>query len=100
MKTKKFTFKTEKSTGAYRSFYDDIHYIKYEGKIVGSIDAKTHQIRLMVYKNDIMEDKNPNCEWKNIFMKNEFDSIPQAKDFLNKHIEQILATYKLHQQED
>lgn len=35
-----FTFKTEKSTGFYRSFYPDTHYIKLKRAKVGVIEDK------------------------------------------------------------
>ena len=98
---KKFTFKTRKATGRYRSFDKDWHAIKYLGKDVGSIDdKKPHQIRLMVIKDDKIKDNNPNCTWKNIFLATKFESIQEAKDFLNDNIEKILKQFNLHLQED
>ena len=97
----KFTFKTNKSTGKYRSFYPDSCDIKLEGKVVGSIyHADKVRIQLMVVKNDITEDKNRNCIWKNIFLAKTFNDLNEAKNFLNEHIEQIMLKYKLHKLED
>jgi len=85
MSAKKFTFKTEKATGRYRSFYPDTHTIKLDKKQVGSIsDEKGHKIMLQVIKDGvIIKDDNPNCDWKNIILKREFDSVQAAKEFLN-----------------
>ena len=45
----KFTFKTTKATGRYSSFYPNLHDIKLNKKVVGSItDKKPHKIRLKV----------------------------------------------------
>jgi len=67
----KFTFKTEKPTGAYRSFFSENHYIKLNKKQVGAIADRTWKIRLMVFKDDINEDGNANCQWKWISLKKE-----------------------------
>ena len=93
----KFTFKTEKSTGRYRSFYPDHHYIKLKRKEVGRIDDKIpHRIRLQVVKDDINEDENSNCEWIWITLKKESDSLQEAKDFLNANIEVITTKYNIY----
>ena len=100
MNKQKFTFKTIKPTGRYRSFYPDQHEIKLKRKTVGSIeDKKHHRISLMVEKEDIYEEGNPNCSWKWIMLSEESESITDAKDFLNKHIKDILKKYKLHKHE-
>ena len=93
----KFTFKTEKATGQFRSFFPDHHYIKIKGKQCGSINEKVpYRIRLMVVKKDINEDDNPNCEWKWISLKKESKTLQEAKDFLNKRFSEILGMYKLY----
>jgi hypothetical protein len=98
----KFTFKTQKSTGRYRSFFPPSYYIKLNkiecGLIVGSnnyCDIPPYKIRLQVIKSDIMEDGNPNCDWKWITLKKESSSIQEAKDFLNDHFESINSKYKI-----
>ncbi len=97
MKAKKFTFKTDKSTGRYSSFYPDQHYVKLKKKEVGHIgDKAPYKIRLQVIKADINEDDNPNCSWKLITLKKESESLQEAKDFLNEHIDKILEKYNLH----
>lgn len=94
----KFTFKTERSTGRYRSFYPDNHYIKLKRKMIGSIDHEPpFSIRLMVYKDNIMEDENPNCDWKWIRLKKESESLQEAKDFLNTNADRILQKFRIRQ---
>ena len=93
----KFTFKTEKSTGRYGSFYPDLHYIKIKGKQCGSINDKVpYGIRFMVVKKDINEDGNPNCEWKWIQIKKESKTLQEVKDFLNTIFPVILDKYELY----
>lgn len=93
----KFTFKTEKSTGAWRSFSPDQHYIKLKKKEVGQIeDKKPYRIRLQVVKDDINEDGNPNCTWKWIRLKKESETLQEAKDFLNAVAGDIIAKYKIN----
>lgn len=97
----KFTFKTERSTGRYGSFYPDSHYIKLKKQAVGSItDGVPFKIRLQVTKVDINEDGNPNCSWKWITLKKESQTLQEAKDFLNQNIELILKKYKLHMEDN
>ena len=93
--TKKFTFKTEKATGRYRSFYNDSHTIRMKKMTVGSITDRTWQIRLMVVKDDINEDGNPNCEWKWIALKKESASLQEAKDWLNTNFVSLNEKYNL-----
>jgi len=65
----KFTFKTERPTGRYRSFYSSNHIIKLKKIPVGMIypsglDSPPFSIHLQVIKKDLMEDGNKNCEWR------------------------------------
>lgn len=92
----KFTFKTEKPTGSYKSFFSDYHYIKLKKKEVGTITDKTYKIRLKVWKADINEDGNPNCKWKWITLKKESKTLQEAKDFLNENIKLITTEKKLY----
>jgi hypothetical protein len=97
----KFTFKTEHPTGRYRSFESDHHIVKFNKVEVGSIlDGHPFTIRLMVVKQDINEDKNPNCSWKWIRVKKEFESLVEAKTWLNDHVEEITSHFKLVDRED
>jgi hypothetical protein len=98
---KKFTFKTNKSTGRYRSFYSDTHDIKLNKKLIGHIDAKfPFAIRFMIIKSNINEDKNPNCKWKWILLKQESNSLQEAKNWLNENTELIQKKYNLYLMED
>ena len=93
----KFTFKTEKPTGKWKSFDSDIHYIKLNGKQVGQIDPEEpYTIRLMVVKKDINEDGNPNCTWKRIKLVKDFKSLQEAKDFMNNNSAAIIAKYNFY----
>ncbi len=92
----KFTFKTDRPTGGYKSFFPSHHYVKLKKRTVGMIgDKEPHQIRLMVVKSDINEDGNPNCEWKWIKLKAEFKTIEEAKEFLNVNFISINDKWKL-----
>ncbi len=54
----KFTFKTEKPTGKWKSFSNSNHYIKLNGKEVGTIAHETpFRLSFMVMKTDA--DKDP-----------------------------------------
>jgi len=91
----KFTFKTEKPTGRYRCFFSESHDIKIKKKKVGSIVDRTWSIRLMVLKDDIMEDGNANCEWKWITLKKQSASLQEAKDWLNENFISLNEKYKI-----
>lgn len=95
---KKFTFKTEKPTGKWRSFGKDRYIIKLDGKQVGNItNSPAHIIYLAVIKADINEDGNPNCIFKNIRLKETHLTVEDAKVWLNTNIEDVLKLnlYKL-----
>jgi hypothetical protein len=93
----KFTFKISKTTGSYSSFYPTYHYIKLNKKECGNIvESEPYSIRLMVYKDDIMEDGNGNCEGKWITLKKEFKTLQESKDFLNENAEEICNKFKLY----
>lgn len=80
----KISFKTKQPTGQFRSFANPIHYIKLNKKIIGQIDPeKPFKIRLSVIKTDKITDDNPNCPWKWIILKKEFESLQETKDFLS-----------------
>jgi len=93
----KFTFKTEKPTGRYRSFYSSSHHIKLKGFEVGSINPeKPFKIRFMVMKNGTtITDDNPNCKWKWITLKHESETLEAAKEWLNANIEGIKKNWPL-----
>jgi hypothetical protein len=98
----KFTFKKyQKATGlagvaeAGRENYD----IKLNKVIIGGL-GRNHSydkidIRFKVRKKDIMEDNNPNCEWKWVTLKYKPSSFQEAKDFLIKFSEDIQKQFNL-----
>lgn len=92
----KFTFKTEKPTGRYKSFYTEIHYIKLNGKEVGTIDAEDFRIRLQVIKADIGEDGNRNCPWKWIKLAVKPESLESAKEYLNENFNAIKSSFNIY----
>jgi len=93
----KFTFKTTKATGRYRSFFTDHHDIKFNKFECGCIEDKNpHKIRLKVIKKDINEDGNPNCKWKWIILKGEFESVQTAKNSLNENIDKIFELHNIY----
>ena len=98
---KKFTFKTIKPTGKWKSSLYHVILIKLNKKECGSIDAThPHKIRLMVVKDDINEDGNTNCIWKWITFKSEFKTIEDAKSFLNENFITITSKYNIYLSED
>lgn len=83
---KNFTFKTNKPTGAYKSFFSATHNIKLNGLVVGElIDGEEVKIRFRTVKADINEDKNPNCVWKWVTLKKKFASLHEAKAFIKEN---------------
>lgn len=97
----KFTFKTVRPTGSYSSFYPESHHIKFKKYIVGQIDDKSpRKIRLHVMKNDVITDDNPNCDWKWIQFRKDFNSIEEAKVWLNESIDSIMNLYTLYGNKD
>ena len=97
----KFTFKTEKPTGRYKSFDSNNHIIKLNGFGVGSIDdEKPHKIRLMVYKKDVLEDGNPNCKWKWIVLKSNFENLEDAKKYILDNAIKITTQFNLRCEND
>jgi len=95
-----FTFKTTKPEGPHKSFHPSQHDIKIKKKIVGYIaDAEPFTIHLMVIKKDIMENGNPNCDWKWISLKKESTSLQEAKDFLQENFDPITIRFNLYRME-
>jgi hypothetical protein len=97
MKQIKFTFKTERPTGSWRAFGNNYNIIKFNKKEVGNIGhKKPFSINLMVIKEDIMEDSNPNCKWKWIELAEQSNTLQEAKDYLNSQADKIISTWKLY----
>ncbi len=98
---KNFTFKTNKPTGKFAWTDNPNHYIKLEGKQIGSIDHETpHKIKLMVFKKDINEDGNPNCSWKWISLKHQSSSLDDAKKYLNDNFDAIIKQFSLRKSDN
>jgi len=97
----KFTFKTDRPKGSYAWLYKPSHKILLNKNWVGSIEPdKPYRIRLMIMKKDNMEDGNPNCPWKWITLKNESETLADAKTFLNENIDAILTKYTIKNYEN
>jgi hypothetical protein len=100
---KKFTFKTEKETGKFSSFFQPIHLIKLNRSIVGEISHPEgfhpiHKISFMVMKdkNDLLKpNNNKNCNWKRIIFKAEFNSVDEAKQFIRDNNDKIQNQFNL-----
>lgn len=78
--------------------------IKVNKKVVGSIDAPNWQtkdnffrISLMIIKDDINSDGNPNCPWKRIRLKNTFESDADAREFIKRTLKKAVVEDKLFQ---
>lgn len=101
----RFTTKTTKATGRYKSFFSDSHAIKHNKKVIGSISGTGHplqtapyKIKLQVIKSDLNKNNNSNCEWECITLKARFDSVDEAKEWIKKPAiaEAILAKYNIY----
>ncbi len=96
MKTLRISFKTNKPTGRYNSFYSAEHIVKVNGKQIGVINDGDWSIRLMVIKDgDRFTDNNPNCNWKWITLSQKSETFDAAKVFLRAFIEIIDSKYPL-----
>lgn len=97
----KFTFKNEKLS-PYSSYLKHT-IIKLNRKKCGSIWEKhisstenEAEIRLMIVKNDKINDGNPNCSWMWITLKYKFSSTDEAKQYLQDNIGVITQKYTLN----
>ena len=92
----KFTFKTEKETGRYASFYTPTVEIKLNKIIVGAIDwVFPHKINLMIMKDENHTDIHPNCPWMWIKLKKEFNSVDEAKEFIRTNNDLLQKQFNL-----
>lgn len=94
MAISKFTFKTEKPTGKWRSFSPTSYYVKYGNDIIGNIYEEPWRVAIMVMKSNGVEGSNPNCPWMWLRFKDRFESLQAAKDWLNEHFKEITDKYK------
>lgn len=70
--------------------------IKYNKKVFGFIHPPTWNhdgwdISFMVYKDDIMEDKNPNCAWKWVKVNRKFETEDESRQFMKDNETEITA---------
>lgn len=78
--------------------------IKIKGKKVGIIHPpswckESYTIQFMIVKADIMEDRNPNCIWRNITLNAKFSELEDAKQFVIDNINSIVKKYTLFEAE-
>ena len=92
---KKFTFKIERSTGRYSSFFSDCMHIKLNQKEVGSVSNKDFKIRFKIKKEPTKEEP---ASFKWIALKGEFKSFQEVKEFVKFHSETIQSKYDLYQE--
>jgi hypothetical protein len=94
----KFTFKTVKPTGRWKSFDKDYHKIKLNGAVCGDILKENGKffIRFMKIKEDIMSDGNANCPWKWVTLKASHATLQDAKDFIVANTSKILNQINLY----
>lgn len=98
---KKFTFKTIKSTGRYRTFYPDEYQIRLNGIHVGNIYSKgtlewiKYKIHLRIIKDENNTDKHINCPWMWIWFKKDFSSLEEAKQFIRDNNNLIQTQFKI-----
>jgi len=96
-KQSKFTFKKHpKHTGLYAVGhpYSSVD-IKLNKKKVGQINApngydKRWQVGFTVVKKDIMEDGNPNCSWKWVFVESCLATEEAARQYIKDNTEELL----------
>ena len=78
----KISFKINKPTGNYKSFFNTNLDIKCNNIIIGNSSDNDFKLRLIVIKKDILEDGNKNCSWKWITLSKEFKSFDEIKFFI------------------
>lgn len=105
-KKEKFTFKKhprETGLAAVGNPHPNTD-IKHNKRLVGVIDAPNwsstdDQWRIRLMKKKTEPDDNPNSDWKWIRLKKTFDSEPEAREFLNQNVDQLLS-WNLHHDDD
>lgn len=79
--------------------------IKLDKKRIGTIYAPNWQqgkweVSFAIKKKDIMEDGNPNCEWRWVNFKENFYTDFLAKEFVKEMFDKINSTYEFHYFDD
>lgn len=108
-----FTFKRNRPTGKWAHLESQHNYtIKLNKLDVGSITeirariGKIHEnegkfeIGLTVFKKDPMEDKNPNCLWRWVFLKQKFENPEEAMEFIKTNADGLTTQFNLRCVED
>jgi len=109
----RFTFKNYERTGRFRSFDPKGCHIKLRGEIVGFIQERKSyglqpnevlldrfSISFRLNKEDIMEDGNFNCVWKNATLAKKADSLKDAKEFILKFNDEIQKKFNIYLKTD
>ena len=91
----KFTFKTEKPKGRWKSFDHDIYHIKLNKVEIGMFVTvgEVFRVRLRVMKTDKITDSNPNCPWKWIHLKGDFKTLQDGKDWVKRNTTGLLKKF-------
>ena len=58
------------------------------------------RISFAIMKKDIMEDKNPNCPWKNVTLKHTFETEDATRLWLKDNLRRLLEMFTPHLFED
>jgi len=102
----KFTFKTERSTGKWRSFHPDTYKIKLKGLECGSISEHSSiGLSNNPERNGLFEisfsikrektEQNP-APFRNVTLKRTFTTVDEAKEFLVEGTERLTKEFDLY----
>ena len=95
---RRFTFKIDRATGRYASFFADNVDIKIKGKVVGSFSYGIVRGRDRILFH--VKDETQKSGFRNIVLKKEVTTINETKQWLNDNFEAITTKFQLHQIED
>lgn len=102
-------FKIDRPTGKRKAFSSPTYYVIINKIDVGTISHKSNLDRsdrlevgvsFRVLKDDILEDGNSNCVWRNLTLKARFNTAQEMKDFLTKNLDKIVSSLKLYDTEE
>lgn len=95
----KITFKINRPTGRFSWTSNPYWDVKIKKVKIMSIHKKSHldnSDKKDFYISLRVEEENPeNCRWKGVNLVSRFDTIEEAKDFLIRRIDDILAKNKV-----
>lgn len=95
----KLTYKNDNPTGKWRSFNSKACHVKLNGKRFASVNEKS-----VLDRSDslnwriqicVLNDKEENCAWKWLFVKQTFATLEDAKTYLETNIEKICNSFIL-----